>query len=190
MSAMVEGARQPAQVSLVALFAAFLQVSLCGFGGGLVWVRRMVVDKQRWLDERDFADILSLCQFLPGPNVASITVCVGSRLRGPTGAAAALAGFIVVPWSIGFSLGVLLLEYAQHPLIRNILAGVSAAAAGLMIGTGVRLLWTHRTRPLGLGFATVAFVGLVFVKVPLLVLVAVLAPLSIAAIWIERLATR
>jgi chromate transporter len=185
MSTTVEQAHIPA-VSLSALFLAFLQVSLGGFGGGLVWVRRMVIDRRRWLSEHDFADVLSLCQFLPGPNVASITVCVGAKLRGPAGAAAALAGFIIVPWAVGFTLGVLLLEYAHHPLIRNILGGVSAAAAGLMIATGIRLLWTHRTRPVALLFAVLAFVGLVFAKVPLLVLVVMLAPLSIGASWFER----
>src|SRR4051794_23829350 len=84
-----------ARVTLPALFIAFLKVSLCGFGGGLVWARRMVVERQRWLDDAEFADILSLCQFLPGPNIASITVCVGTKLRGTRGAAAALAGFIL-----------------------------------------------------------------------------------------------
>jgi chromate transporter len=48
-------------VTLSALFIAFLKVSLCGFGGGLVWARRMVVDRQRWLNEQEFADLLSLC---------------------------------------------------------------------------------------------------------------------------------
>ena len=74
------GAAPP--VTLPALFIAFLKVSLCGFGGGLVWARRMVVDRQRWLDGQGFADLLSLCQFMPGPNIASITVCVGAKLRG------------------------------------------------------------------------------------------------------------
>jgi chromate transporter len=111
-------------------------------------------------------------------------------LRGPAGAAAALAGFIIVPWTVGFTLGVLLLEYAHHPLIRNILGGVSAAAAGLMIATGIRLLWTHRTRPAAVVFAALAFAGLVFAKVPLLVLVAVLAPLSIVAAWFEGAVAR
>src|SRR6185437_14022188 len=132
------GAAPP--VTLPALFTAFLRVSLCGFGGGLVWARRMVVERQRWLDEEDFADLLSLCQFMPGPNIASITVCVGAKLRGAPGAAAALAGFILIPWIVGFAIGVTILGYAHHPMLRSILSGVSAAAAGLLIATGIRLL--------------------------------------------------
>jgi chromate transporter len=177
-------------VTLPALFIAFLKVSLCGFGGGLVWARRMVVERQRWLDDAEFADILSLCQFLPGPNIASITVCVGAKLRGAAGAATALAGFILIPWTVGFAIGVIILEYAHHPILRSVLAGVAAAAAGLLIATGIRLLLPHRKRPLALLFAAAAFVALVFLKLPLLVVVLVLAPLGMAAAGFETAVTQ
>src|SRR5436305_12359614 len=89
-------------VTLPQLFVTFLKVSLCGFGGPIVWARRFIVEQQHWLTDQEFADLLGLCQFLPGPNVASITVCLGSRLPGPAGALAALAGVNVIPWSSGF----------------------------------------------------------------------------------------
>jgi chromate transporter len=69
-------------VALAALFVAFLRVSLCGFGGGLVWARLIAVEQRRWINEAEFADILSLCQFMPGPNVVGVAVCVGAKLRG------------------------------------------------------------------------------------------------------------
>ena len=100
------------RVSLAALFVAFLKVSLCGFGGGLVWAHRVTVEQCRWLNEEQFADILSLCQFMPGPNVVGIAVCVGAKLRGLIGALAATSGFLLIPWTIGFSLGVVILHYA------------------------------------------------------------------------------
>jgi chromate transporter len=177
-------------VTLPALFIAFLKVSLLGFGGGLVWARRMVVDRQRWLDDQDFADLLSLCQFMPGPNIASITVCVGAKLRGAPGAAVALAGFILIPWTVGFAIGTTILGYAHHPMLRNILGGVSAAAAGLLIATGLRLLLPHRGRPIALLVAAIAFAGLVVAKLPLLVVVVVLAPLSIGAARFEGVSAR
>src|SRR6185437_14032829 len=112
-----------------ALFMAFLTDSLFGFGGGLVWARRITVDRRRWLSEPDFADIVSLCQFMPGPNVVGIAVCTGTKLRGGIGAIAALCGFIIIPWSVGLSLGALYLQYAHQPLLRDILRGISATAA-------------------------------------------------------------
>ena len=178
--ALAEGEPQR-PVSLPALFVTFLKVSLCGFGGPIVWARRFIVEQRHWLSDQEFADLLSLCQFLPGPNVASITVCLGSKLRGPAGAAAALAGFIIIPSSVGFVLGALLLHFGSVGPLPGMLRGVSAVGAGLIIATGLRLLMPHRDRPVALLFAALAFLGLAMAKLPLLLVVVALAPLSIAA---------
>jgi chromate transporter len=71
-------------VHLRALFTAFLTISLCGVGGGtgIVWARRVAVENSRWVREGEFTDIVSLCQFMPGPNIIGIAVCVGAKMRG------------------------------------------------------------------------------------------------------------
>ena len=173
------------RVSLAALFTEFLKVSLCSFGGGLVWARRAVVEQRHWMSEREFADTLSLCQFMPGPNVIGIAVCVGAKLRGAIGALAALSGFVLIPCAVGFALGALYLHSAKLPVVHNILDGVSAVAAGLLIATGVRLLMPHLGRPVAVLFAALAFAGVVFTKAPLLVVLLGLAPLSIAVAAVQ-----
>jgi chromate transporter len=179
---MVTAREQPktlAAVTLPALFGEFLRASMCGLGGGPVWVRHAVVERRHWISDAEFADILSLCQFMPGPNVVGIAICVGEKLRGGVGALAALGGFLVIPWAIGFAIGALFLEYADLPLLRNILGGVSATASGLLIATGIRLLLPHRRRPAAVLFAVLAFGLMAFAKLPLLVVLFSLAPLSI-----------
>lgn len=163
-----------------ALFGAFLKVSLLGFGGPIVWARQILVEQRHWLSDSEFAEILSFCQFLPGPNVVSLAVCIGAKFRGPVGALAALAGFILLPWTVGFAVGAVVLSYAQTALLQGILRGVAATAAGLIIATGIRLLLPHRRRPLALAVAALAFAGLAFAKLPLLVVVVGLMPVSIA----------
>jgi chromate transporter len=167
-------------VALAALFIAFLTVSLCSFGGGLVWARRMVVEQRRWISEAEFADILSLCQFMPGPNVVGIAVCVGARLRGLIGAVAAVSGFVLIPWSVGMSLGVLYLQHAHIAILQNILSGISAAASGLLIATGIRMLIPNSGSPQALVAAALAAGGMALTKLPLPVVLFTLAPLSIA----------
>src|SRR5207237_1213125 len=168
------------RTTLGALFGAFLKVSMYGFGGPIVWARRIIVEERGWLGDAEFADILSFCQFLPGPNVVSVTVCIGARFRGSAGALAALAGFILIPWTVGFALGALLLSYAQMPLLQGILHGIAAAAAGLLIATGIRLLLPHRHRVVALVVAALAFACLALAQLPLLIVVLGLVPLSIA----------
>ena len=65
-----------------ALFLTFSRVSLSSFGGALFWLRRALVERQRWLSEREFVDLLALGQLLPGPNVLKFTVMVGYRFAG------------------------------------------------------------------------------------------------------------
>jgi chromate transporter len=177
-------------VPLAALFIAFLTVSLCGFGGGLALARRIAVEQRRLMTEQEFADIVRICQFMPGPNIVGIAVCVGAKLRGGIGAIAALCGFIVIPWGIGFTIGALFLEYAHLTVIRNILGGVSATAAGLLIATGIRLLLPYRGHPAAVLFATLAFVLMAFSRLPLLVVLLGLVPLSIAVAAIGNARTR
>jgi chromate transporter len=184
-------AQKPAErVAVAALFTAFLQVSLCSFGGGLVWARRIVVEQRHWINEEEFADILSLCQFMPGPNVVGIAVCVGAKLRGLIGAIAAVSGFVIIPCAVGFSLGVVYLRHTHVAVLQNILGGVSAAAAGLLIATGIRMLLPHRSRVQAWVFAALAVGGMVFTRLPLLVVLFSLTPLSIAVAGIENARTQ
>lgn len=169
------------RVGLRDLFLGFLVVSLCGFGGPMVWARRTIVERRAWLDDIEFAEILSFCQFLPGPNVVSIAVCVGARLRGGRGALAALAGFILIPWTLGFAIGALCLAYAHVAVVQGALRGIAAVAAGMIVGAGLRLLLALRARPAGMLCAALAFAGLALAKLSLPLVVAVLVPLSIAA---------
>ena len=185
MSSALNEVEAGSPITLPALFVAFLKVSLAGFGGPIVWARRIVVERQHWMSDAEFADLLTLCQFLPGPNVVSIAVCVGAKFRGSGGALASLAGFILVPCAVGFALGALLLSYAHLGPLQNVLRGISAAAAGLIIATGLRLFLAHRARPMAWLFAALAFTGLAVVKLPLLLVVLVLAPLSVGTTAIE-----
>src|ERR1700757_1428509 len=166
------------RVALSALFLAFLKISLCGFGGGLFWARRVIVEQRQWMDDQEFAETLTLCQLMPGPNIVGITVCVGAKLRGAIGAVAAVAGFVLLPLTLGLTLGAVILQHAQLAVLRNVLGGLSAAAAGLLTGTGLRLLLPLRSRPTALVFAVLAFAGMAFTRLPLPAVLFALAPLS------------
>jgi chromate transporter len=173
------------RVGLGALYGAFLKASLCGFGGGLlVWTRRVVVEERRWLTDTEFADTLSFCQFLPGANFANLSVCVGSRFRGAAGAVAAFSGLTLLPLGLALCLGVGYLHIAHVAIVQRVLAGVAAAAAGMVIATGIRMLLPYRRRPAALLFAALAFAGVVLTRLPLPVVLLGLAPFSIAAPWL------
>ena len=111
-------------------------------------------------------------------------------MRGAVGTIAAIAGFLLIPWSLGFALGLLCLEYARLPVLRNILGGIAAAAAGMLIATGTRLLLPYGRRPAALLFSGLAFALITFARLPLLAVLFGLVPLGIAVAGFEAAKAR
>jgi chromate transporter len=171
------------QVSALALFLTFSRITLSSFGGALFWARRGLVERQRWLTEREFVELLTLGQLLPGANVLNLAVMVGYRFAGWTGAAAAVAGFVGWPCLVVIGMGVLYQEYGALPQVQRALAGMSIVAAGLLLATVIKLamvLPRHRRPWL---FGILAFTGVGVMRWPLLWVMGVLAPLAVAAAW-------
>ncbi len=186
VSLAAEKADVEARVSLGGLFAGFLKAALCSTGGGLlVWTRRVIVEQRRWMSAAEFADTLSLCQFLPGANFANLSVCVGAKFRGVWGAVAAFLGLTLVPLALALGLGVGYLHVAHLAVLQRTLGGVSSAAAGLVIATGLKMLSPYRRRPMALLFALLAFAGIVLTRLPLPAVLLGLAPFSIAVPWLQ-----
>jgi chromate transporter len=169
------------------LFLCFLEMGLSGFGGVLPWARRGLVEKRRWLTEQEFAETLSFGQFLPGPNVANMSIIIGTRFAGWRGALAAFCGLMLAPGVIALSAAALYGRFSDVGPLQAAIGGVSSAAAGLVIATGLKMarpLWPRADSMLfaALGFLAVGPLGL-----PLVPVLLVLVPSSIAtAMLVER----
>jgi chromate transporter len=169
------------------LFLRFTQVAVSGFGGVLPFARRMLVEERRWLDAEEFADVLSLCQLLPGPNIVNIAVCVGARYHGARGAVAAVAGLVSAPFLMMLALGALYTRYGELPAVSAVFRGVSAAAAGLILAVGIKMAASRRLRSAMALFTVATFAGIAILRLPLLPLLLLAAPASVAAaFWRER----
>ncbi|HEX3994825.1 MAG TPA: chromate efflux transporter [Acetobacteraceae bacterium] len=83
--------RTPAEV-----FRIFLRLGVTSFGGPVAHIgyfRQAFVERRRWLDEASFADLVALCQFLPGPASSQVVFSLGLMRGGWLGGLAASAGF-------------------------------------------------------------------------------------------------
>ncbi len=158
-------------------------MGLLGFGGVLPWARRVIVDERRWLDDREFAQLIGLCQVLPGPNVVNLAVIIGARTHGSVGSLIAVSGILFVPVALMLAIAAFYASLADNPYARNAVAGASAAAAGLIIGTALRLLLQTRPPPRGLVTSATAFITVGVLQWPLLWVITVLIPAGIAFEW-------
>ena len=87
----------------------------------------------------EFNEAFALSQFLPGPNVVNFSVVFGSRFGGAAGAAVALAGLMGPPLIIVTVLAVLYARFGDLEVLGRILAGITAAAVGLLIAVVAKM---------------------------------------------------
>jgi len=84
------------RASLAELFFVFLRLGLTSFGGPVAhlgYFRAEFVERRQWLDEHTYADLVGLCQFLPGPASSQVGMAIGLSRGGIPGAIAAFLGF-------------------------------------------------------------------------------------------------
>lgn len=126
--------------SCATLAWVFMLIGMQSFGGGLsAWMRRDVVQRRGWMSEQQFVGGLALCQLTPGPNAVNLAVFIGSSLRGPKGAAAALAGMLLVPVLAILAMGAAFTELRDVPGVASAMAGLGAAAIGLNLAMALRM---------------------------------------------------
>ncbi len=169
--------------SVTGIFTGFFMIGVRGFGGVLPWARRMIVEERKWLTEAEFAEVLGLCQFLPGGNIINVSVAVGSRFRGGPGAFAALLGLMLAPVAIVIGLGAIYDQFAQQPMVRRAFAGLAAAASAFVLTASLKIAAPLRGRWLAMAIAVLTFVAIAVVRLPLPLAMPVLAVVSILTLW-------
>ncbi len=169
--------------SLPELFAGFLGIGLSGFGGVLPFARRSLVERRRWLSEREFTELLGLAQTLPGPNIVNLSLALGDRWHGVPGALAAALGLLLAPLAIVIGLGMVYVHYGQLPLVHDGFAGIAAAAAGLLLATGLKMARAQPRSPVAVALGLLAFAGAGPIGWPLYAVLLALAPAGVAWAW-------
>ena len=184
-------APNPVPPGLIALFAAFAKISLSGFGGVLVFARRAIVEEHRWMTAEEFNETYALCHFLPGPNIVNLSVVFGSRFRGIAGAVAAFAGLVGPPMALVTVLAALYAHFGEIDALRRTLAGVSCAAAGLLISAVFRMMTplVRKREVLLLLVMVTVFVAIGLLRLPLASVLLIAAPVSIAISYASKRGT-
>lgn len=171
-------------VTLFAIYRLCFVVGLLSFGGGLsAWMRREVVLVRGWMTDEEFFNGYSLAQILPGVNSTNMVVYVGQHLRGPLGSTVALAGLLTAPFAIVLAAAAAYHHLVAIPGFQTAMGGLAAAAVGMMFHLGLMTNRTlHRHIPSVLVLLA-TFVAIGIMQWPLLPVLAVLAPISVAASW-------
>ena len=162
-------------------------LALQGFGGVLPVTQRVLVERERWLSQQDFVEMLALAQVLPGPNVINLGLMIGDRFFGWRGALASIVGMMAAPLLVVLVLATLAGHWGDIPAVDGALRGMGVVAAGLIGSTAIKLGVTLRRNALGLpvalGIATLAAVAVGVLRWPLIGVVLVLGGGTVAMAW-------
>src|SRR6202171_3536615 len=116
-------------------FRAALLLGLLGFGGGLSVlsnIHALLVQKRRWMTDREFTNTITVAQMLPGGAAANALAYAGLRFGGLSGALLGYVGFVLPGWIAVMVLAFLYVHYGTTPDVATLLGGFNAAVVGVI----------------------------------------------------------
>lgn len=102
------------------IFLSFFKIGLFTFGGGyamLPLIERELIAKRKWIEQKEFLDLLTLAQSVPGPIAVNTSVFVGYKVRGFGGAVAALLGAVLPSFVIILAIALFFADIRQNPVV-------------------------------------------------------------------------
>ena len=171
-------------VPLLQLYRTFFWVGLFSFGGGVsAWLHREVVNIRGWMTDDQFFSGYSLTHVLPGVNSSNLAVYIGQHLRGAPGAVVALLALLSGPFVVVIGAALAYQYLLQVPGFQAAVAGIAAAAIGMLVRLGYLAARKAATGVLSALIMLAIFVAIGFLRWPLVPVVLVMAPISIAVSW-------
>ena len=159
---------------------AFGKLGLTSFGGGLTgWMMQECVRRRRWLTEDEFLTGLAMAQALPGVNVVNLPIWIGYRLAGTWGAVISALAVILPPMVLVILAAAFFGWMQRYPATGLALQGAAAAAIGLSLSMGLRAARRQMRRVVPAAVLVGVFVAVAWLRLPMLVVVGVAAPVSI-----------
>ena len=166
--------------SLYDLFIQFFIIGAVSFGGGIIaYERILLVEKRQWLSTDEFMAYLAISQTMPGLNSVNLAVLTGDHLRGALGAIIATLGLILPGSLLVLGFGLIYASAADHPSINLILAGIAAAATGLLAAITYKIGDAHWRHLKSLAIIIFTFILMSIFKLSLPYVILIMAPISI-----------
>jgi chromate transporter len=170
---------------LASLTRSFARIGLLSFGGPaaqIAMMHREVVDRQRWVEERDYLSALSFCMMLPGPEAMQLACWIGWRCRGWAGGVIA-GGLFVLPGAlVMLALAALYVGFGHLPGVAALFAGVQAAVIAIVVQALLRLSRRALKGRAEVALAVLAFLALWLFALPFPVIVLAAAAAGFALI--------
>ena len=123
------------------LFTIFAKIGAFTIGGGVAkipLIEKEIVQKNKWVDEDDFIDIISIAQSAPGLIAVNVSIFIGHKIAGLKGSIVATLGSILPPFLIILLVASVFTSFRDNQTIQAIFKGIRPAVVSLIIAPAVR----------------------------------------------------
>ena len=127
----------------IRLFWSFFKIGAFTFGGGyamIAMVKDALVDRNKWMDEDEFWESITLAQALPGVFAINMALYTGHKIKGALGSFAAMMGAMLPSMIIIMLIASFFRDINEFETVRNVFSGIRPCVAALILVPGINML--------------------------------------------------
>lgn len=134
------------------LFRIFLKIGFFTLGGGYAMIPQIeseIVDRHKWMDRKDFLDLIAVAQTCPGALAVNMSVYIGYKLRKMRGAICATLGVALPSFVIILLIAMFFHQFQDNEVVRSVFNGIRPAVVALIcapvfsMGRAARISWIN-----------------------------------------------
>src|SRR5918997_284347 len=164
-----EGVAGTKPVGFWEAFWFWVKLGFINFGGPagqIAIMHRELVERKRWVSEKQYLRTLNFCMLLPGPEAQQVATYIGWRLHGTLGGIVAGSFFVIPSIFVLLLLSYLAVAHNDVPAINGLLYGVQPIVIAIVVEAVLRIGKRTLNHAILVAFAVLAFVALYFLSVP------------------------
>lgn len=150
------------------IFTCFAKIGAFTIGGGYAMIpiiQKEVVDKNKWIGEQDFLDVLAISQSAPGILAVNISIFLGYRLKGVKGSIAATLGSTLPSFLIILLIAMFFTGYQDNPTVISIFKGIRPVVVTLIAAPMINMAKKAKLNIYTGTLAAITALLIVFLKV-------------------------
>lgn len=187
----VENEKRSKQVALFSIFHTFFKIGSFTFGGGISMLPLLqveLVEKKKWVENREYADCLLVAQSIPGPIVINLSLVTGFRMHGLKGGFSALLGVVLPSFLLLLAIAMFLWQYRGNPVAHALFQGVGPAVTALIAAAAIKLGKSILSGYRSLLLLILFLGGLIFLNIhpPFIIICGILAGLFLPIVQHKR----
>jgi len=146
------------------IFLSMLKIGLFTFGGGYAMISILdneFVNKKRWLDGEEFANLVTIAESTPGPIAINCSTYLGYKKMGIAGAIAGTLGMCIPSFVIIYLVSLFFNEFLAISWVASAFSGIQACVVFLIFSAGLKMLRKIKKTPFNITVMAVTFVSMI-----------------------------